>query len=346
MITPAAAPQSTTEVRRAPAAAPAPQVRRVVRAPASKPAAAPPPRVIRPVPVQQPKPAAPAMRRVAVSTDPAGCSGTSGMAPFYVRGPDGVAVRCGPNRTHRVMVVRRATSVDPAEGTRVRQMQPAQDSALYRGGCSGTTGMAPFYVRGADGVAIRCGTQSAQISTQGRLTQSRIVPRHVYEQRSQSVAMVPAGYRPAWTDDRLNPYRAYQTVDGYRSTQMVWTNKVPRQLVATSGRAARIKDPVIVGRAATVSTQGREAVVSTRSAPNRPAAAKARYVEIGVFTTDAKAQVAVQRLRAAGLPVRVSTTRYNGAPARRVVLGPYAGNSLQAGLAAARRAGYPQAYLR
>jgi hypothetical protein len=92
-----------------------------------------------------------------------------------------------------------------------------------------------------------------------------IVRRHVYENRQNTTGFtVPKGYRPAWTDDRLNPKRTEHTArpanvtttavlpQGYRSawsddrlnarrgaetaqgqadTNRIWTQTVPRELV-------------------------------------------------------------------------------------------------------------------
>lgn len=41
----------------------------------------------------------------------------------------------------------------------------------------------------------------------------------------------PAGYRVAWDDGRLNPYRGIRTPEGDAQTRMVWTDTVPRRLV-------------------------------------------------------------------------------------------------------------------
>jgi len=44
---------------------------------------------------------------------------------------------------------------------------------------------------------------------------------------------VPPGYRPAWTDGRLNPDRGKQTLSGALQTALIWTQEVPRRLVDT-----------------------------------------------------------------------------------------------------------------
>ncbi|MWD29461.1 hypothetical protein E0K89_018440 [Aquicoccus sp. SCR17] len=60
-----------------------------------------------------------------------------------------------------------------------------------------------------------------------------IVPRHVYHPPEPASARisVPDGYRPAWTDDRLNERRAYQTLNGKAEMELIWTRTVPRRLV-------------------------------------------------------------------------------------------------------------------
>jgi hypothetical protein len=42
----------------------------------------------------------------------------------------------------------------------------------------------------------------------------------------------PPGYANVWTDGRLNPYRGIRTVEGDAQMRMVWTDTVPRRLVA------------------------------------------------------------------------------------------------------------------
>ncbi|MBJ6371034.1 hypothetical protein [Sedimentitalea arenosa] len=94
--------------------------------------------------------------------------------------------------------------------------------------------------------------------------QTRIIPRHVYDNRRNTVVMaVPRGYRPAWDDGRLNPHRTemilapsmirphrappagftagwgdgrlnphrgVRSAQGEAQTDRIWTRTVPRSL--------------------------------------------------------------------------------------------------------------------
>lgn len=87
--------------------------------------------------------------------------------------------------------------------------------------------------------------QSHKYTQTRRVVQERIVPKHVYDMQGDTLPPVPKGYKPAWEDDRLNPHRAHMTRNGYRATQQVWSNTVPRRLLR---EGQDIKEPVIVGR--------------------------------------------------------------------------------------------------
>ncbi|WP_335946477.1 SPOR domain-containing protein [Salipiger bermudensis] len=333
------APTRTTSARQPMAtvaskpATPAPQ--RVVKAPASKPPSAPPPRtVVKTVPA----PVATTSRLPRVATPsqlcPPGATGTVQS--------NGRTVRCGVQSSPFVTEVRRGEA--PSAGKNVYYNygngQGSWDDSRSAPGAD-------------DPVAL------AQIAAR---PQSRIVPKHVWEARSEVPPVVPQGYRPAWEDDRLNRYRAWQTVDGYYATQRRWTNTVPRINDLTLRRIPA-RDPEIAYRdsepaplpAQIIATSGRTeaqarrtGVISSRStpaaeAPARKASAAARYVEVGLFTTKAKADAAAARLRGAGLPVRY----LRSGETRRVVVGPYSeGNALQTALRRVKGTGYVQAYLR
>ncbi|MFC3615702.1 SPOR domain-containing protein [Lutimaribacter marinistellae] len=110
--------------------------------------------------------------------------------------------------------------------------------------------------------------------------ETRIVAKHIYDNRQNTTNVsVPNGYRPAWTDDRLNPQRAEHTLrppialstftppQGYRkvdreddrlnpnrglrtaqgdtATNQIWTDTIPRELrpVATNPRTITVTHP-------------------------------------------------------------------------------------------------------
>ncbi len=150
---------------------------------------------------------------------------------------------------------------------------------------------------------------------------------------------VPAGYKLAWEDDRLNPLRGVGTADGQAAQDQVWTRKVPAKAVVDVRRVV-------------LSTQGAEVApvrVSTKSAPApAPAVAGGRsYVQVGSFGVPSNAEGAVSRLAALGLPVARSNGRIGGKSVQVVLAGPFgSAGEARAALDAARRAGFGDAFIR
>ncbi|MEO0402663.1 MAG: SPOR domain-containing protein [Pseudomonadota bacterium] len=73
------------------------------------------------------------------------------------------------------------------------------------------------------------------------------MPRHVYDARPRPDAFrVPTGFRPVWEDDRLNPQRAEQNLEGIARTRLIWTNTVPRRLIERqTGRDVTTTIPLV-----------------------------------------------------------------------------------------------------
>jgi hypothetical protein len=137
---------------------------------------------------------------------------------------------------------------------------------------------------------------------------------------------IPAGYRPAWDDDRLNPNRGPQTALGDAQMAALWTDDLPMRPVAGAG--------------AVISTRG---VIAPPPAPT-PQATGARYVQVGVFGNPANATAAANKLAGLGLPGRIGKT----ASGQSVVLaGPFTdAGALQNALSVARRNGFSDAFTR
>lgn len=174
----------------------------------------------------------------------------------------------------------------------------------------------------------------------------RVVPRHVYENNrgTRVQTAVPQGYRPAFTDDRLNPRRAEMTRSGISSTERIWTNTVPREL--RRGDAGR--DGASYRPAPAVSSSGKAVTRSgTLSSRSTPAGSGHRWVQVGSFGVPANADKAARRLKAAGLPVRYGRHRGGQGELRIVLAGPFASRAEVAqALDAARRAGFSDAFPR
>ncbi|SEN61307.1 Sporulation related domain-containing protein [Gemmobacter aquatilis] len=154
--------------------------------------------------------------------------------------------------------------------------------------------------------------------------------------------VVPKGYKLAWKDDRLNPYRGQGTVTGQGEQDRVWTREVPAQLVVQQ---------VVPGQRVVISTKTPRPMVqiSTHSEPKAAAAAVGGkiYVQVGSFGVPANADGARARLRAAGLPTGTARAKQGGKPVQIVLAGPFADASqAQAALRAARSAGFGDAFLR
>ena len=154
-----------------------------------------------------------------------------------------------------------------------------------------------------------------------------------------AVMKTPAGYKPAWTDDRLNPLRGVGSVQGQAQQDQLWTRDIPAQLVADQPRARTTT------RVATAARVAPKVTVSTMSAPQ--AKANAVYVQVGTFGQPANAAGVKARLAALDLPVSTSRITRSGKVLQIVYAGPF-GSAVEArtALIAARNAGFGDAVLR
>lgn len=278
---------------------------------------------------------APAPVAAPVSVAPAGvaaCPGGLSISERYLG--TGAGVRCGPQAI---------SPVGPRLGSGVTVRDPGDPAA------AGATQSYTRVARGSD----------------------RVVPSHVYanQQNAQKGVTVPKGYRPVWSDDRLNPKRAHQTLAGKAQMDLIWTQTVPRQLIdRASGRDVTRFFPGLtypntsyaqqdgaIAATPTVSSKSRQPVAVTpaaRSQPKavakaQPKAAKATYVQVAMFAQPGNAQRTAGNLAAKGLPMRIWNAKRGGKAVQLVVVGPFADASQARGaLSVVKRAGFSDAYLR
>lgn len=206
----------------------------------------------------------------------------------------------------------------------------------------------------ADGrYAIRCVPQSEYPKTYASAAEIAAMPQGFV----QAVPVtVPPGYKPAWTDGRLNPMRGVGTPYGEAQMAQVWTDRVPMK---AAKQVPLVQAPV----AARVTVSSRsEPAAQVRAAPADVAPAKVaqvrgaavppaghpggRYVQVGTFGEPANAAATAARLQATGLPVATSKIQKSGRVLQIVMLGPLAPGDVAGALTAARRAGFADAYLR
>lgn len=97
----------------------------------------------------------------------------------------------------------------------------------------------PADIRGYfTGANVRCGPQARHpgdaargIDRTSALGGAATAAPQEPRQLVRYVVNPPKGYRAAWDDGRLNPYRGLGFANGQRQMEQIWTNSLPRRLV-------------------------------------------------------------------------------------------------------------------
>ncbi|AHD00498.1 SPOR domain-containing protein [Leisingera methylohalidivorans] len=349
------APTKLAGTTRQQQAAPAPELITLEpgRQPAQSAAAAPAPAKRTP---SAAKPAAAAPRVVTTAKPRRTPQSTSA-------GPAAAAAAAAPEPAAKRVV---RVTPKPAPAPAVPAQAAAQPAA--GGACAGLSDISRQYSNAA---GVRCGPQAVPPVTYGgqgsgaqsslRLTpNTRVVQTHIYQDRRLSNSFtVPRGYRPVWSDGRLNPQRAVRTVrpavvtgsaqvpagylaveredgrlnrmrgvhtpEGDAQMARIWTDGVPRKLVQLPLDRPTLTLPRRARRSP-AEAQPSGLRLSSRSAPQAvaPQQTAARlYVRAATFSDAGQATAAARRLAASGLPVRLGTVSRKGQPYKVVLAGPF-----------------------
>jgi hypothetical protein len=243
------------------------------------------------------------------------------------------------------------------------------DAYVAAGAAPATPGPAPAAAADATYVATKGGGTVRVVEAPAKVAKSAKYPP----------VAPPAGYKAAWKDDRLNPQRGKQTVEGVIDQDEIWTRTVPAELredwgkpkapltivvrkadgtmvahdgvvVSTKGDGSRVVKITGPGKVVTKSTKTEpKAVVKTAPAATAAAKAKAKpvaggrlFVQVGSFGVAANADGTAARLKSAGLPV--ARGKAKGGALTVVYAGPFAtAGEAKAALSAARGMGFGDA---
>ena len=232
--------------------------------------------------------------------------------------------------------------VAPVTGARAPVAVPVASTSV----CADLDPVAQAYMQPGKGRAVRCGPQDELFapSPRGQVVAVRPVARQIPREVSLGglvpvVTTSPApegGWKPAFDDGRLNPYRGPRTQAGDAQMAQHWnTRKTPMEMRAAPGQV--IYAPVARARVSTKS------VAPAHTRTHQPVVSGKRFVQVGSYGVPDNAEAAKARLRALGLPVAT------GRAGRLTVIyaGPFnAPSALQEALISARRAGFTDALLR
>jgi hypothetical protein len=175
---------------------------------------------------------------------------------------------------------------------------------------------------------------------------------------------LPAGYKSVWTDGRLNPERGVRTAHGDATMALIWTETVPRRLVAETGQDGTLSNVhrrlIAQGSGTTTGTKSVPKSVTARVAKQKNVQVAAvtpkaktqgvttgRFVQVAAFGVSSNAQTTAQKFARLGLPVVMREQVYKGRVLNVLYLGPFASNTdLRGGLSTAKSQGFSDAFVK
>lgn len=327
----------------------------VAAAPVKPPRATAPTRVVKPRPVAAPAPTrrvttAPPPRRTIATKPPVRVAplprvvnapvatprtrcGASSISQHYLNTRSGYAVRCGPQQENPTLHPTgiRNDGVPPGA---IRVSPPPRLTPP------------PGYRAAFDDGRLNPdrGIQTAEGYAQSSLFWTQEVPRRLID-RNTGRDVTDLFH---WLKYPFTSRRSMEQQIAYRpDPRAVWG--FPREKPAAPAVRISTKgvDPAPAPRPSASTPRPVRTRVAVPTNPVHAVPAGHRYVQVGTFGVPANAQNSAARLQAMGLPVRIGNYQKAGKTYRIVLAGPFnSAAQLAAGLSAARRAGFRDAYTR
>ncbi|MDG1431640.1 MAG: SPOR domain-containing protein [Paracoccaceae bacterium] len=144
---------------------------------------------------------------------------------------------------------------------------------------------------------------------------------------------VPGGYKQAWDDGRINMQRGPQSSSGDASMNQVWTQTIPRQLVAGSSRAQRVSGGF--------GNSIRNVIPWMSSKDVAPGSAGA-FIQIGAFGSADNVSKNLSLLSQMGMGAVVQ----DAGSVQVILAGPFSGSDARSALNHLRSSGYSDAFIR
>lgn len=228
-----------------------------------------------------------------------------------------------------------AVSAAPAKKVATRKVTPRKVTVALPVGDGGPRELRQLTVRQADAGNITCPPDRPRVQkyllSDGRHLlrcappadrpgDYRILPK-------PKAASIPAGYRPAFKDGRLNPLRGPRSAEGDAAMAKVWSDAVPAERVGVPEGAVRVVSPAGRGTVPNSSLGG-------------------QYVQVGTFADSGNASRTEARIKALGFPAFANSTVMRGRQVQVILAGPFSGAEAASALGAIRRGGFGDAFLR
>lgn len=176
---------------------------------------------------------APAPREGVTIIGPATTATTASRPAATATRPAAPAVRSVATTPRPVATAPRSVATTP------RPMpEPTAPAPAATGGCPNLPADVRQYFNGPN---PRCGPQAVHPGDAARGVDrtSAVTGGGTVRQVVRYEVDPPSGYRAAWDDGRMNPYRGLAFAGGQRQMEQTWTNTVPRRLVGTEPRGFR-----------------------------------------------------------------------------------------------------------